>query len=77
MKIYTNPLPTHDTNTIAQPSSMDIVYDSNMDDLNHVFNQVDHVLQSISPPQPQLQSQVSTQPQLKHMPKLKHQPKPQ
>ena len=73
-----NPLPTHDTNTIAQPSSMDIVYDSKMDDLNHVVNQVEHVVQSVSPPQsqPLLQSQVSALPQLKPKPKLKCQPKP-
>ena len=54
---------------------MSIVYDSNMDDLNNVFNQVEHV-QSISPHQPPLQSQVSAQPQLKPKPKLKPQPKP-
>ena len=52
-QIYMNPLPTHDTNTIAQPSSMNIVHDSKMDDLNHMVNQVDHVIPSISPPQSQ------------------------
>ena len=57
---------------------MDIGYDSNMDDLNHVVNQLEHVVQSISPPQsqPRLQFQVSTLPQLKPKPKLKPQPKP-
>ena len=50
LQIYTNPLPIHDTNAIIQPYSMDIVYDSNMDDLNHVVNQVEHLVQSVSPP---------------------------
>ena len=45
-----NPLPTHATNTIAQPSSMDIVYDSKMDDLNHIIYQVEHVFQSVPTP---------------------------
>ena len=73
-----NPLPMHDTNTIAQPSSMDIVYDSNIDDFNHMVNQVEHVAPSLSPPQsqPPLQCQVSSLPQLKPNPKLKRQPKP-
>ena len=70
-----NPLIAHDINVIAQPSSMDIVYDSKMNDLNHVVNQVEHVVQSISPLQPQLQSQVLAQPQLKPKPKLRPQPK--
>ena len=48
-----DPLPTHDTNIIDQPSSMDIMYDSKMDDLNHMVNQVEYVGQSISPPQSQ------------------------
>ena len=61
LQIYMNPLPTPNTNTIAQPSSMDIVYDSKMDDLNHVVNQVEHVVQSISPPQPQPQPQPQSQ----------------
>ena len=50
MAIYMNHLPTHDTNTIAHPSSIDIMYDSKMDDINHVANQVEHVVQYISPP---------------------------
>ena len=76
--IYTNTLPLHDTNTIAQHYSMNIMYDSKTDELNHVVNQVEHVVQSISPPQsqPLLQSRVSCPPQLKPKPKLKPQPKP-
>ena len=43
-----------------------------MDDLNHVVNQVEHVFQPISPPQPQPQLQSH----LKPNPKLKTQSKP-
>ena len=55
---------------------MHILYDSNMDDLNHVFSQVEHVVQSISPSEPLLKSQVLAQTQLKPKSKLKLQPKP-
>ena len=57
---------------------MDIEYDLKMDDFNHVVSQVEHVVQSVSPPQsqPPLKSQVSILPQLKPKPKLKPQPKP-
>lgn len=80
LQIYMNPLPMHDNNTIAQPSTMEIVYDSKMDNLNHVVNQVKHVGQYVSPPppqsQPQIQPQVQSQPRPKPKPKLKTQPKP-
>ena len=86
LQIYMNPLPTHDTNTIVQPFSVDIVYDSKMDDLNHIVNHVEHVVLSklVSPPQPQSQPPVQVplpQPQLQVLsqpkPKSKPQPKPQ
>ena len=56
LQIYRNHLPTHDTNTISQASSMDFMYDSKMDDLNHVVNQMDNVVQYVSPHQSQTTS---------------------
>lgn len=56
---------------------MDIVYDLKMDDLINVVNQVEYVVQFVSPPQPQhfLQTQVLAPPQLNSKPNLKPQPK--
>ena len=39
---------------------MDIVYDSNMDNFNHIVNNVEHIdlSQFVSPPQPQTHPQL-------------------
>ena len=48
---------------------MEIMYDSKMGDVNHMVNQVNHVVPYVSTPQ----SRVGCLPQLKHQPKFKAQ----